>query len=71
MKHASAIAICLAMIFVSGCVTRPVVTISKDCLWADRIDWSLAEADAIVECCPDVARQLVTHNETYQRECNE
>lgn len=57
------------MIFVAGCVSKPVHVVSRDCLWAERINWTAEEGDAIVDCCPAVAEQLISHNDNHEREC--
>lgn len=61
----------LTTIFVSGCVTQPVQVISRDCLWAEQMRWTEEQADALVDCCPTLARQLLLHNALHAELCRQ
>lgn len=70
MRLIEIIAISAATICAVGCVSRPVTVIPPDCLWSDQITWTTADADAIVDCCPEVARQMLAHNAKHRRLCD-
>ena len=57
------------MICVTGCAAPPVKVVSRDCIWAERIYWTEEQADQIVDCCPELARQLLVHNALHQEMC--
>lgn len=72
MTLRTAIAICLTMSFAAGCAsTRPIQIVAPECLWAERMEWTSKQVDAIVDCCPGLAMQLLTHNENFKRECRD
>lgn len=58
------------MLGVTGCVALPQIeTISKDCLWSEKFEWTLKEADILTDCCPELADNLYIHNKLYERHC--
>ena len=59
------------MTCVSACASKPPIQIVGECVWVRKIDWTMAEADAIVDHVPRVAEQLVAHNEKVERFCDE
>lgn len=66
-RPAMIILVLMTMSFVAGCASSHAIV--PDCVWAAYISFTAAEADAIVDCCPEVARQILTHNENFVREC--
>lgn len=57
--------------FASGCANKPPIEIVGECVWVRKIEWTLDEADAIVDHVPNVAGQLIAHNEKVERFCDE
>jgi len=63
-------ALLISMIFASGCAVQPPIQIiSKECLWAQTFEWTTAEADALLDCCPQLARKLLEHNTLKEELC--
>ena len=69
-KKTPAAILLIVMIFATGCAAAPPITVlSKDCVWAQPFNWTTKEADQIVDCCPELARRLLTHNAMHQEFC--
>ena len=70
MVFAKGFVILILMISLIGCAAgRPIIVNSRDCQWAQPISWTMAEGQAIFECCPAVAEQMIAHNELHEKEC--
>ena len=59
------------MTFASGCATLPppIQVLSRECVWVERLQWSTEQADQLVDCCPDLARQMLRHNLMREELC--
>lgn len=52
----------------AGCGGRQV-TVTSECDWVQPIVFTTAEADAVIDAAPDVAMQIVVHNDQWQEFC--
>ena len=59
------------MTFASGCAHKPPIEIVGECVWVRKIEWTMDEGNAIVDHAPNVAGQLITHNEKVERFCDD
>jgi len=49
---------------------KPMIQVlSRECIWVRDFEWDERQADALVDCCPELARQLLTHNERVRMMC--
>lgn len=42
---------------------------TSECDWVQPIVFTTAEADAVIDAAPDVAMQIVVHNDQWQEFC--
>ena len=58
------------MIFVAGCAQVPrIQVIQTECIWAKQFHWTSEQADQLIDCCPALARGLLTHNALMKEFC--
>ena len=57
-------------ICVSGCAQLPQIrVVQTECIWSRPLSWTTEQADALVDCCPELARAMLTHNAMHQEFC--
>lgn len=60
----------LLTLVLAGCHTAPErPTIVQECAWTFAFEWTVDEADAIVDASPGVAKQLLLHNKLRRLYC--
>lgn len=57
------------MSLLTACAHKPSVSVVGECAWTRYIILADSEIDALVDCCPDVARAIFVHNELRDRFC--
>lgn len=70
MKQLAKLFTVLSVFFLIGCAIQPPVqVISRECLWATQFQWTTEEANQIIDCCPQLAQNLLTHNMRVKEIC--
>lgn len=61
----------VAVVLATGCASYspPIQVISKECLWARQFQWTMEQGDALIDCCPNMARSLLKYNKMVEEMC--
>lgn len=71
MKYTKNLLIAATMIFVTGCVTSPGVTVRVigECSWTRYITPTEQEIEDLLNCCRPIAEQIDAHNTLREENC--